>query len=43
VTSARAAGLFTIAVPYFPDMPIHGASLRADSLSDPRIARVLLG
>jgi beta-phosphoglucomutase-like phosphatase (HAD superfamily) len=43
VTSARAAGLFTIAVPYFPDMPIDGASLRADSLCDPRVTRALLG
>jgi HAD superfamily hydrolase (TIGR01509 family) len=43
VASARAAGLFTIAVPYFPDVAIDGASLRADSLADPRVARALLG
>lgn len=43
VASARAAGLFVIAVPYFPDMPIDGASLRADSLADPRVAQALLG
>jgi HAD superfamily hydrolase (TIGR01509 family) len=43
VAAARAAGLFTIAVPYFPDVAIDGASLRADSLADPRVARALLG
>jgi HAD superfamily hydrolase (TIGR01509 family) len=39
--SARAAGMFVVAVPYFPDTPIDGASLIADSLADPRVARAL--
>ena len=43
VASARAAGLFVVAVPYFPDMPIEEASLTADSLADPRVAQALLG
>ena len=43
VMSARAAGLFVVAVPYFPDAPIGGASLQADSLADPRVAQALLG
>ena len=43
VASARAAGLFVVAVPYFPDMAIEGASLRAESLADPRVAQALLG
>ena len=43
VASARAAGLFVVAVPYFPDTPIDGASLSADSLADPRVAAALLG
>lgn len=41
VASARAAGMFVVAVPYFPDSPTHGASLRADSLADPRVAEAL--
>ena len=43
VTSARAAGLFVVAVPYFPDTQIEGASLRVDSLADPRVTQALLG
>ena len=43
VASARAAGLFVVAIPYFPDMPIEEASLKADSLADPRVAQALLG
>ena len=43
VTSARTAGLFVVAVPYFPGMTIEGASLRTDSLADPRVAEALLG
>jgi HAD superfamily hydrolase (TIGR01509 family) len=43
VASARAAGLFVVAVPYFPDMAIEGASLQADSLGDPRVTAALLG
>jgi HAD superfamily hydrolase (TIGR01509 family) len=43
VASAVAAGLFVVAVPYFPDMAIEGASLRADSLADPRVTEALLG
>jgi HAD superfamily hydrolase (TIGR01509 family) len=43
VTSARGAGLFVVAVPYFPDMPIEGASLQTDSLADPRVKEALLG
>jgi HAD superfamily hydrolase (TIGR01509 family) len=42
VASARAAGLFVIAVPYFADAPIEGASLRADSLADPRVVERVL-
>ncbi|MGH2781536.1 MAG: HAD family hydrolase [Thermoleophilaceae bacterium] len=41
VASALAAGLFVVAVPYFPDAPIDGASLQADSLADPRVAEAL--
>jgi HAD superfamily hydrolase (TIGR01509 family) len=41
VASARAAGLFVIAVPYFPDTPIDGASLTADSLAHPSVAAAL--
>jgi HAD superfamily hydrolase (TIGR01509 family) len=40
VASARAAGLFVIAVPYFSDHTL-GASMQADSLADPRVARAL--
>ena len=43
VTSARAAGLFVVAVPYVPDMSIQGASLQSDSLADPRVMEALLG
>jgi HAD superfamily hydrolase (TIGR01509 family) len=39
--AAIAAGMFVVAVPYFPDMPIEGASLTADSLADPRVAEAL--
>jgi HAD superfamily hydrolase (TIGR01509 family) len=38
VASARAAGMYVIAVPYFPDAPIEGAALTAQSLADPRVA-----
>jgi beta-phosphoglucomutase-like phosphatase (HAD superfamily) len=41
VASARAAGLFVIAVPYFADHTLDGASMQADSLADPRVARAL--
>jgi HAD superfamily hydrolase (TIGR01509 family) len=41
VASARAAGMYVIAVPYFPDTPIEGASLTAESLTDPRVAEAL--
>ena len=41
VAAALAAGMFVIAVPYFADTPIVGASLQADSLADPRVAEAL--
>jgi HAD superfamily hydrolase (TIGR01509 family) len=41
VAAALAAGMYVIAVPYFPDAPIEGASLRAASLADPRVAEAL--
>lgn len=41
VASARAAGMFVIAVPYIEDHTIEGASLVAPSLADPRVARAL--
>jgi HAD superfamily hydrolase (TIGR01509 family) len=41
VAAARAAGMYVIAVPYFPDTPIEGASLTAESLADPRVAVAL--
>jgi HAD superfamily hydrolase (TIGR01509 family) len=41
VAAAVAAGMYVVAVPYFPDLPIEGASLTADSLADPRVARAL--
>jgi HAD superfamily hydrolase (TIGR01509 family) len=41
VASALAAGMYVIAVPYFPDAPMEGASLTADSLADPRVAEAL--
>ena len=42
VASARAAGLFVVAVPYFPDMAIEDASLQAESLADRRVMQALL-
>jgi HAD superfamily hydrolase (TIGR01509 family) len=39
--AAVAAGMYVVAVPYFPDMPIEGASLTAESLGDPRVAAAL--
>jgi HAD superfamily hydrolase (TIGR01509 family) len=41
VASARAAGMFVIAVPYFPDTQIDGASLAAGSLADASVAAAL--
>jgi len=41
VASARAAGMFVIAVPYFPDTQIEGASLAAGSLADSSVAAAL--
>jgi HAD superfamily hydrolase (TIGR01509 family) len=41
VTAAVAAGMYVIAIPYFPDLPIDGASLTAESLADPRVAEAL--
>jgi HAD superfamily hydrolase (TIGR01509 family) len=41
VASARAAGMFVIAVPYLPDTEIEGASLAAGSLADPAVAVAL--
>jgi HAD superfamily hydrolase (TIGR01509 family) len=41
VASARAAGLFVIAVPYFPDALIDGASMSAGSLADPEVGAAL--
>jgi HAD superfamily hydrolase (TIGR01509 family) len=41
VAAARAAGMFVVAVPYFPDLPIDGASLTVESLADPRVADAL--
>ena len=41
VASARAAGMFVIAVPYFPDTEIEGASLAAGSLADASVAAAL--
>jgi HAD superfamily hydrolase (TIGR01509 family) len=41
VAAARAAGMFVVAVPYFPDLPINGASLTVESLADPRVAQAL--
>jgi HAD superfamily hydrolase (TIGR01509 family) len=41
VASAAAAGMFVIGVPYFAGTPIAGASLLADSLADPAVARAL--
>jgi HAD superfamily hydrolase (TIGR01509 family) len=39
--AAMAAGMFVVAVPYFPDMPVEGASLSVESLADPRVAEAL--
>jgi HAD superfamily hydrolase (TIGR01509 family) len=41
VASARAAGMFVIVVPYFPDTRVEGASLAAGSLADPSVAAAL--
>jgi HAD superfamily hydrolase (TIGR01509 family) len=41
ISSARAAGLFVIAVPYFEDQTLEGASLMAPSLADPRVSEAL--
>ncbi len=41
VSSAAAAGMFVIAVPYFPDQTVAGASLVAGSLADPAVAGAL--
>jgi HAD superfamily hydrolase (TIGR01509 family) len=41
VVSARAAGLFVIAVPYLPDTRIEGASMAAGSLADSSVAAAL--
>ena len=41
VAAALAAGMYVVAVPYFADMPIDGASLAAESLADPRVGEAL--
>jgi HAD superfamily hydrolase (TIGR01509 family) len=41
VAAAVAAGMFTIAVPYFSDTELPGASLTARSLEDPSVAAAL--
>ncbi|HEX2413878.1 MAG TPA: HAD family phosphatase [Thermoleophilaceae bacterium] len=41
ISSARAAGLFVIGVPYFEDQTLEGASLMASSLADPRVGAAL--
>jgi HAD superfamily hydrolase (TIGR01509 family) len=41
VASAAAAGMFVIAVPYFPGTEIPGASLTAGSLADPEVHAAL--
>jgi HAD superfamily hydrolase (TIGR01509 family) len=41
VASAAAAGMFVIGVPYFAGTQIDGASMLADSLGDPSVARAL--
>jgi HAD superfamily hydrolase (TIGR01509 family) len=41
VASARAAGLFVIAVPYLAGTRLEGASLAAASLADPEVAEAL--
>ena len=41
VASAAAAGMFVIAVPYFPGTEIPGATLTAGSLADPEVHAAL--
>jgi HAD superfamily hydrolase (TIGR01509 family) len=41
VAAARAAGMYVIAVPYFPDTLVDGASLQAGSLADPQVGAAL--
>lgn len=41
ISSARAAGMFVIGVPYFEDQTLEGASLTATSLADPRVSAAL--
>jgi HAD superfamily hydrolase (TIGR01509 family) len=41
VASALAAGLYVVAVPYFVDTPIQGATLTARSLAAPAVAAAL--
>jgi HAD superfamily hydrolase (TIGR01509 family) len=41
VAAAAAAGMFVVAVPYFPSAEVEGASLLVDSLADPRVAEAL--
>jgi HAD superfamily hydrolase (TIGR01509 family) len=41
VASAAAAGMFVIAVPYFEDSQLPGASLSARSLADPAVGAAL--
>jgi HAD superfamily hydrolase (TIGR01509 family) len=41
VASALAAGLYVVAVPYFADTQIDGASVTARSLADPEVAAAL--
>jgi HAD superfamily hydrolase (TIGR01509 family) len=41
VASARAAGMYVIAVPYLADIEVEGASLSAQSLADPSVAAAL--
>ncbi len=41
ISSARAAGLFVIGVPYFEDQTLEGASLLVSSLADPSVAEAL--
>jgi len=41
VAAARAAGMYVIAVPYFPDATIEGASLVAPSLAEPAVTAAL--
>jgi HAD superfamily hydrolase (TIGR01509 family) len=41
VASAHAAGMFVIAVPYFPETTFDEADLTASSLADPRVAAAL--